>query len=457
MVTKELANLFGLDFDEISTIHTTLDDLRKSKLGMVIGKCIYPIDVSINRGEFKGFKPGNDLVMSIGIYDKLQYTEVFDVDQNVKDQIENILKQSKDPSLKALEKSELLGQVYELEKSLKTKTKKLAFEPSEKKFHDLYKPYNGEDLSGKTLLVWRTGGIGDILFIQPCLMYLKKKYPTCKIWFACSPNYLSLFHKSDYIDEQFSFPYHLERLYRADYHCTFEGVIERCREAETTNAYKLFAKWMKLDIPENELQPKLNTKKDNDRYVEDIMNKLKIPKNEFIYLQPRASVLLRSPGIKHWLLVISDLLKNKKTIVFNGEPQDHELLETALNKRIAPEDMKYVRVFSKYSNNISVAISLMKYAKLIIAPDSSAIHLAAALGKQCYGIYAPFPGDIRMSTYKKCKWTIPTSVLSICQWGGKNCCQHQRHVCEHQQFSISPCFDLIDYAKVREEINKLVE
>ena len=99
----------------------------------------------------------------------------------------------------------------------------------------------------------------------------------------------------------------------------------------------------------------------------------------------------------------------------------------------------------------------MKHAKLIIAPDSSSIHLAAALGKPCYGIYAPFPGEIRMSTYKKCKWTTPIPVIGICKWGGLNCCQHQTQVCEFNKFNISPCFDLIDYQKVREEINKIIE
>jgi ADP-heptose:LPS heptosyltransferase len=415
MVDKELTNLFGLDYNEVSAIHNTLDDLRKSKLGMVIGKCIFPIDVSINRGEYKSLKLGDELVMSIGMFDKLQYTELPD------------------------------------------KTKNISFIPSDKKFHELYKPYNGQDLTNKTLLAWRTGGIGDIIFIQPCLIFLKKKYPTCKIWFACSSNYISMLHGCDYIDDIFGFPYQVSKILSADYHCTFEGVIERCKEAETLNAYKLFAKWMGLEIPDNELRPILYTKKNNDKYVKRMMSKLDIPENNFIYLQPKASVLLRSPGIKHWLLVIAELLLNKKIVVFNHEPHEHDLLEAALRKHIKPDGMKYVRIFSKYSTNISIAMSLMKYAKLVIAPDSSSIHLAAALGKQCYGIYAPFPGEIRMSTYKKCKWTTPEIVLGLCPWGGRNCCQHQRLVCDYNKFNISPCFDLIDYRKVREEINGLLE
>ena len=50
--------------------------------------------------------------------------------------------------------------------------------PAAIKFTNVYKPYNGQDLTNKTLLVWRSGGIGDLLFIQPNLVYLKNKYPS---------------------------------------------------------------------------------------------------------------------------------------------------------------------------------------------------------------------------------------------------------------------------------------
>lgn len=37
-----------------------------------------------------------------------------------------------------------------------------------------YKKYNGEDLTQKSVLIWRQGGIGDILFIGPLIRELKK-------------------------------------------------------------------------------------------------------------------------------------------------------------------------------------------------------------------------------------------------------------------------------------------
>ena len=48
--------------------------------------------------------------------------------------------------------------------------------PANESFRSLYKRYDGQDLTGKTLFAWRAGGIGDLLFIRPILVHLKKEY-----------------------------------------------------------------------------------------------------------------------------------------------------------------------------------------------------------------------------------------------------------------------------------------
>ena len=63
----------------------------------------------------------------------------------------------------------------------KTKKNVKLLKPASVRFKNVYKPYIGQDVTDKTILVFRTGGIGDLLFIQPNLIYLKQKYPTCKM------------------------------------------------------------------------------------------------------------------------------------------------------------------------------------------------------------------------------------------------------------------------------------
>ena len=399
--------------EQTRKIHGSLESLKNSIPGFVAVKSISETYVSINKGKYEKWNPDDIKIMSLGIY--METKEVKDKSNEIQ----------------------------------------LNLIPHEKKFKEYYKRYNGEDLNNKTILIWRTGGIGDILFIQPCMRFIKEKYPTCKIIFACSRVYFPLINHWPWIDEILPMPFDAKYLENSDYHCTFEGVIERCCEAETTNAYKLFAKWMGFDIPDYELKPKLETNKNDDRYVKKIMKKLCIPENNFIYVQPKASVMLRTPSIGHWQRILVKLIHDKQIIVFNDTPELWEEFKNSFEKNIRPEWRKRLIHFSPYSKNISVAMSLMKKAKLVIAPDSSAIHLSAGLKKPCYGIYAPFPGHIRMSTYRNCNWTEPVS-FNVCHYGGKNCCLHHLKICPNHSNYISPCFDLLNYTQIPKDIYQLL-
>jgi len=73
------------------------------------------------------------------------------------------------------------------------KKRVLQLKPHKKNFKDIFKRYRGQSLNNKTLLIIRLGGIGDHLFSQPICKYLKKKYPTCKIIYACKEQYRSTF------------------------------------------------------------------------------------------------------------------------------------------------------------------------------------------------------------------------------------------------------------------------
>ena len=128
----------------------------------------------------------------------------------------------------------------------RTETKIL--KPAPIKFKKIFRPYIGQELHAKSILVTRTGGIGDLLFIKPNLDFLKKKYPTCTIYFACGPQYHAMVETWDCIDKLLTLPFPVKYLTRSNYHVIFEGVIERCKEAHTKNAYQLFTRWMGLNI-----------------------------------------------------------------------------------------------------------------------------------------------------------------------------------------------------------------
>ena len=172
--------------------------------------------------------------------------------------------------------------------------------PHKKKFSRYFKRYRGQNLNNKSLLIWRLGGIGDIMFSQPIVRYLKSKYPRCKISFATAPGIVQLLKcwPKGLLNREYSIPFRKKVLVEADYHMTFEGAIEACREAEKVDAYEIFRMVSQLDFNIKDYPPILVPKQDSlDRF------KQLIPKNTII-VQMRASSEIRTMQSSKWAKII---------------------------------------------------------------------------------------------------------------------------------------------------------
>ena len=65
----------------------------------------------------------------------------------------------------------------------RTKDRNKVLKPNKKPFSQFFKRYKGQDLNGKNLFMWRGGGFGDLLFIQPLIKYIKKNIQLVKsLW-----------------------------------------------------------------------------------------------------------------------------------------------------------------------------------------------------------------------------------------------------------------------------------
>lgn len=290
-----------------------------------------------------------------------------------------------------------------------TVTKKKLLKPATIKFKNLYRPYVGQPLDGKTVLVFRTGGIGDLLFIQPNLIYLKEKYPTCKINFACGPQYQPMVKAWDCVDEVLDLPFKLKYLQDADYHMLFEGVIERCKEAEYVNSYNLFSRWLGLDLPDNLLIPKQTPNEEVLTKCKEIISENKL--NNFIIMQLRASSPIRTPSHSFWLKVINGLTDMGFNIVLTDSPRQSENIDNFIS---LVKNKDKVFNFCKYSIDISYSIALISLSKGVVATDSAMPHIAASLGIPTFGIFGPFPAEIRLKTYPKADWVNAKFPCSPC-------------------------------------------
>jgi len=315
--------------------------------------------------------------------------------------------------------------------------------PSNIKFNNMYRPYIGQDAENATILVFRTGGIGDLLFIQPNLRYLKEKYPTCTIWFACGPQYQPMVRNWSCVDEVLDLPFTFSRLKDADYHMLFEGVIERCKEAETSNAYNLFSHWLGLDLPDNILLPRQTPVEELVDKCKEVLDKWKI--DNFILMQLRASSLIRTPRHQFWAKIINELNRRGRNVVLTDNPRQAENVD----KFIGELDHKNTFNFCQYSDSIAYTIALASLSNGTLATDSALGHISASLDVPFVGIYGPFPGYIRLKTYPKAIWIDANRHCSPCFIHGHKPCP------QAATDGYSPCYD--DLINSDEKLKSLVD
>ncbi len=372
---------------------STIDELRKTTPNIVIGESL--IDVSFIQNQFKeqSLKARQRYVMALGVYQQLF--------------------------------------LYKDKKSGKTAR---ILKPSGLRFAKIYKPYMGQPLNGKTLLIWRTGGFGDLLFIQPNLRYLKEKYPDCKIKFACGPQYQPMVETWDFVDEVIDLPFPVSHLLQSQYHAVFEGVIERCREAHHVNSYILFTRWLGLNLPTELLAPSQPVKEDKLNECRGIIKNLGLEENNFIVMQLRASSPIRTPRPEVWIRLIDELTDRGHKVVITDAPRKKEDMAVFI-KMLKNQDKVFN--FCEFSKTIDYTIGLIKLSKLALSTDTALLHLAESIGVKSFGIYGPFQGDIRLSTYSKADWIECRLSCSPCHLHGHTPC--------HNSFEgYGRCYDTLD-------------
>jgi ADP-heptose:LPS heptosyltransferase len=398
-VSNSVFNKLGLSNFYPNKVET-LDKLRDTQFNIVICECVNEAPFTQNKFKKQLLKKRQKYVMSINIFQQLWYD------------------------------------IYRNKKILK---------PAGPKFNNLYKPYMGQNLDNKTLLVSRTGGIGDLLFIQPNLIYLKEKYPTCIIKFACGPQYQDMIKYWDCIDVILDLPHTFNHFLQADYHAYFEGVIERCEEAHTQNSYNLFSRWLGLDLPDEKLVPFQTSDEIKMAICDRFLKDHNIDKNKMLLFQMRASSPIRTPRPGLWKDLMLKLIDKGYQIVITDNPAFSPNIELFID--LVKSDQVYN--FATFSETLDFTIAMAQLAKCCVSTDSSLMHIAASLGVPAFGLYGPFPGEIRLTTYDKIDWINAKKECAPCF-------QHGPTPCRHSTNGHSNCYDNIDLDECVTRIERLI-
>jgi len=376
----------GLDKDNVKHVED-VEQLRESPPNIIVAECVRNVKFVQNWFKEQELKKKVKYVMGLGVFQQLQYD---------------------------------------------SRTNRKLLKATNIKFNNMYKPYIGQDAEDETILVFRTGGIGDLLFIQPNLRYLKEIYPTCTIQFACGPQYQPMVKSWDCVDKVCDLPFTLTRLQQSDYHMLFEGVIERCKQAHRDNAYNLFSRWLGLDLPDNLLIPIQSADESLLEECETIIKEWGLEKGSFIIMQLRASSPIRTPRHEFWVKIIDELNERGYSVLLTDNPRQTENVDSFM-KMLKNQEMVFN--FCQHSESIAHTIALTSLAKATFATDSALGHIAASLDVPCFGIYGPFPGHIRLKTYPKASWVDAERHCAPCFIHGHTPCPHA------SPDGYSPCYD----------------
>jgi ADP-heptose:LPS heptosyltransferase len=89
-------------------------------------------------------------------------------------------------------------------------------------------------------------------------------------------------------------------------------------------------------------------------------------------------------------------------------------------------------------------------SKCCVSTDSSLMHIAASLGVPAFGLYGPFPGEVRLTTYDKVDWINAKKECAPCF-------QHGPNPCKYSTNGHSNCYDNIDLDDCVTRIEGLIE
>ena len=313
-------------------------------------------------------------------------------------------------------------------------------------FENYEKPYDGQDLNGKTLFCFRGAGIGDLMAMMVGVRILKEKYPDSLINVGSLLSYKQLFENDPAVNEFKQMPYDLDAVINANYTVSFQGIIENNYSASQIHMYDLFLHKFGIDldqITDEQKIPKVYINQDIDDKIKEVIKK-ESGDRLVAGIQLEASNILRNYHPELIVELIKRLISNDIKPILIGEP--HRVQNLINNYRLTAEEFAYD--LSPYCNTLYGLVSAINNCDFLIGPDSSGLHIAGALSKPMVGIFGPILSDLRLRYFKN---TIGIDCETMCS----PCFLHMDRPCRNaDKDGYSQCMKLATPELIMDEIKK---
>lgn len=261
-------------------------------------------------------------------------------------------------------------------------------EYTQSSFNSYLRPYGGADLNGKRLAVFRHSAFGDQLMTTAVVYYLKEKFPQAKIDVYCSPTVLEIWNGLQV--EAMPAPMHFEALRGYDWHLFYDQMLEENREHDQACAYDdMFAFAGLRDVPAEAKRPRVLSREEDGDEIESPRFFAAVRARQYLVYQLSAANQNRTYPYEHARQFIESFLNAFRgwDVVVVGKTN------SVFSAEILGRMDSRVRCLVNQLASFRSLIPIVENAGLVVCPDSSIGHLAAAFPKvpviSLWGLFAP--------------------------------------------------------------------
>jgi ADP-heptose:LPS heptosyltransferase len=300
-----------------------------------------------------------------------------------------------------------------------------------------------ESNRSKQFLVTRAmGGIGDLLMMTPGFHALKKRHPECEIRLAIPQRYFPVFDGNpdvqviDIEDES------LDVLqYRRWYNftdCPASRTESRTAPHVKKGRIEIFTRALGLSgwrVRRMEKRPRYFVLPEEKAFQTAFWRANGLEGKRVIGAQLRSDEAYRD--YPHMRELILRLAEDYTILVFDAE---------------TIPGLDHPRIHKVENQPMRRAFALASGCDAIVAPDSSFVHLAAALQIPCVALYGPIDGRVRTRDYPEC---IALDVKA--KLGCLPCWRNAQIPCKLTNMRASVCMSDIDFPTILNSLTSLLQ
>ncbi len=295
----------------------------------------------------------------------------------------------------------------------------------------------------RSFLITRAmGGIGDLLMMTPGIHELKKKHPKSEIHLAIPRRYFPVFQNNpdvkllDVEDESFNHFMYKKWFNFTD--CPASRIESRTAPKVRKNRIALFARSLGLgwwSVRRMGKLPRYFLTAEERSFQRNFWANRGLEGKTVIGVQLHSDEVYRD--YPHMQMLIAQLSQFYHVLVFDVEP---------INGCDGPNITKVEGL------PMQQAFALVSGCSVIIAPDSSFVHLAAAFNIPCVALYGPIDGKVRTMDYPNCRYLDVRTKL-----GCMPCWRNDKIPCKLTNMRTSVCMADISIDEIIKTVHSFMK